>query len=67
MWSLLPRKASNLGWLEKSPQYRVPDYNPFEMSKLKLLRDAARINPWGSRYHMWLDSGEPTRPSCCTL
>ena len=28
------------------------------MSKLMLLRDAARINPWGARYHLWMDAGE---------
>lgn len=45
------------GWLIKSPQARLEGYNPLVMSKLWLLRDAARINPWGSRYHMWMDAG----------
>jgi hypothetical protein len=27
------------------------------MSKLLLLQDAARLNPWGARYHMWMDAG----------
>jgi hypothetical protein len=33
-------------------QARLPEYNPLVMSKLFLLRDAARINPWGARYHL---------------
>jgi hypothetical protein len=38
-------------------QARMAAYNPLVMSKLTLLRDAARINPWGARYHMWMDAG----------
>lgn len=45
------------GWLAKSPQARLEGYNPLVMSKLLLLQDAARLNPWGSRYHMWMDAG----------
>lgn len=45
------------GWLAESPQARLEGYNPLVMIKLKMLRDAARLNPWGSRYHMWMDAG----------
>lgn len=45
------------GWLAKSPQARLEGYNPLVMIKLKMLRDAARLNPWGTRYHMWMDAG----------
>ena len=45
------------GWLANSPQARLEGYNPLVMSKLLLLRDAARLNPWGSRYHLWMDAG----------
>jgi hypothetical protein len=38
-------------------QARLEDYNPLVMSKLMLVRDAARVNPWGARYHMWMDAG----------
>jgi hypothetical protein len=27
------------------------------MSKLLLVKDAARLNPWGARYHLWMDAG----------
>ena len=39
------------------PQARLPEYNPLVMSKLFLLRDAARLNPWGVRFHLWVDAG----------
>ena len=45
------------GWLINSPQARLEGYNPLVMSKLIMLRDAARMNPWGARYHMWMDAG----------
>ena len=45
------------GWLIKSPQARLEGYNPLVMIKLKMLQDAARLNVWGSRYHMWMDAG----------
>ena len=45
------------GWLAEAPQSKLPQYNPLVMSKFMLLRDAARLNPWGSRYHLWMDAG----------
>lgn len=50
-------QAVMTGWLSNAPQARLPDYNPLVMSKLMLLKDAARWNPWGARYHMWMDAG----------
>jgi len=38
-------------------QARLPQYNPLVMAKPLLLRDAAKLNPWGARYHMWMDAG----------
>ena len=43
-------QGEEAGWLIKSPQARLEGYNPLVMIKLKMLRDAARLNPWGSRY-----------------
>jgi hypothetical protein len=45
------------GWHTNSPQARLPEYNPLVMSKFMLLRDAARMNVWGARYHLWMDAG----------
>ena len=45
------------GWLKTAPQARLEGYNPLVMAKAMLLRDAARLNPWGSRYHLWMDAG----------
>jgi len=50
-------QAVMTGWLSNAPQARLAEYNPLVMSKLLLLRDAARLNPWGARYHMWMDAG----------
>jgi hypothetical protein len=36
------------GWLIKSPQARLEGYNPLVMIKLRMLQDAARLNPWGA-------------------
>lgn len=51
------QQAQLTGWLSNAPQARLPQYNPLVMSKLWLLRDAARVNPWGARYHLWMDAG----------
>jgi hypothetical protein len=45
------------GWHINSPQARLAEYNPLVMSKFMLLRDAARLNVWGARYHLWMDAG----------
>lgn len=50
-------QAVMTGWLSNAPQARLPEYNPLVMSKLMMVRDAARMNPWGARYHMWMDAG----------
>ena len=38
-----------------SPQALLEDFNPLVMSKLKLTRDAARWNPFGTDGFLWLD------------
>lgn len=50
-------QAVRTGWLSNAPQARLPEYNPLVMSKIYLTRDAARLNPWGVRYHLWMDAG----------
>ncbi len=50
-------QAVQTGWLLNAPQARLAEYNPLVMSKFSLLRDAARLNPWGVRYHLWMDAG----------
>ena len=50
-------QAEAAGWLKNAPQARLEGYNPLVMAKPFLLRDAARVNPWGARYHMWMDAG----------
>lgn len=54
---LWTEQAVQTGWLSNAPQARLAEYNPLVMSKLMLLRDAARENHWGARYHMWMDAG----------
>jgi hypothetical protein len=54
---LFQQQGASSGWFGESPQLRLEGYNPLVMIKIKLLRDAARLNPWGSRYHMWMDAG----------
>lgn len=50
-------QAVQTGWLSNAPQARLAEYNPLVMSKLKMVRDAARLNPFGARYHLWMDAG----------
>lgn len=45
------------GWLGKSPQAKLPGYNPLVMSKVYLLRDAAELNPYRTKYFLFVDSG----------
>lgn len=40
------KQSKAAGWLENAPQARLPMYDPLVMSKLNLLRDVARWNPW---------------------
>lgn len=54
---LWKEQAVHTGWLSTAPQATLEGYNPLVMSKLMLLRDAARLNPWGARYHLWMDAG----------
>lgn len=50
-------QAVQTGWLSNAPQARLAEYNPLVMSKFMMLRDAARLNVWGARYHLWMDAG----------
>lgn len=51
-----------VGYLKTAPQSILPGYNPLVMSKVMLLRDAAKSNPWHTKYHLWLDAGHPSGP-----
>lgn len=43
-------------WLENSPQAKLEDYNPLVMSKMFMMRDAARTNPWNTTHFLFLDA-----------
>eukprot|EP00171_Calliarthron_tuberculosum_P008730 IDg8730t1 len=43
-------------WLENSPQAKLEDYNPLVMSKMFMMRHAARTNPWNSSHFLFLDA-----------
>lgn len=51
------RQAKATGWLAEAPQARLPLYDPLVMSKINLLRDAARLNPFSTKYVMFMDAG----------
>lgn len=43
-------------WLPNSPQGALEDYNPLVMSKLFMMRDAARQNYWETSHFLFIDS-----------
>lgn len=45
------------GWLKESTQARLEFYNPIVMSKYSFLYNAAKTNPFNSRYLFWIDAG----------
>lgn len=45
-----------VSWLERSPQAKLADYNPLVMSKMFMMRDAARTNPWNTTHFLFLDA-----------
>ena len=51
------KQAKYLGWLIKSPQATLPGYDPLVMSKAFMLRDAAELNPYRTKYFVFVDSG----------
>jgi len=55
--NLWVQQSEAAGWLKTAPQARLEGYNPLVMAKAMLLRDAARMNVWGARYHLWMDAG----------
>eukprot|EP01134_Creolimax_fragrantissima_P002236 CFRG2236T1 len=44
------------GWLAKSPQSTLKNYNPVVMYKIFMLRIAARINPFNTRSFLFVDA-----------
>lgn len=44
------------GWLPNSPQAGLEYYNPLVMSKMFIMRDAARTNPWKTTHFLFLDA-----------
>ncbi len=51
------KQAKYLGWLIKSPQATLPGYDPLVMSKAFMVRDAAALNPYRTKYFVFVDSG----------
>jgi hypothetical protein len=45
------------GWIENSPQAKLPLYNPLVMSKQFFMNDAAIMNVFNTKYFMWIDGG----------
>lgn len=45
------------GWIENSPQAKLPYYNPLVMSKQFFMNDASIFNPFKTKYFMWVDGG----------
>lgn len=43
-------------WLANSPQGGLADYNPLVMSKMFMMRDAARQNLWNTSHFVYLDA-----------
>ena len=54
---LWQRQAQATGWLKSAPQAVLPGYNPLVMSKITLLRRAAHVNPFNTKYLLFLDGG----------
>ncbi len=44
-------------WLMKSPQAQLEWYNPMVFSKLKMLAESAKDNPFNTSHFYWLDAG----------
>lgn len=53
---LWTRQAEAIGYLDTAPQKQQEAYNPLVMSKMALLRDAARLNPHRSQALMFVDA-----------
>lgn len=45
------------GWMEDSPQAKLPLYNPLVMSKQFFLNDASLFNIFDTKYFLWVDGG----------
>lgn len=55
--SILFGFGSATGYLATAPQSRLQGYDPLVMSKILMLRDAARLNPFKTKNFVFLDSG----------
>ena len=54
---LWQRQGKALNWLWHAPQSQLKHYVPLVMSKMFMMRDAARWNPFSTRYFMFMDAG----------
>lgn len=48
--------VSRASWLQNSPQAKLKDYNPIVMSKMFMMRDAARQNLWNTTHFLFVDA-----------
>lgn len=51
-----PEWRARASWLVNSPQGALSDYNALVMSKMFMMRDAARQNYWGTSHFLFLDA-----------
>jgi hypothetical protein len=52
-----PNWLNSTGWLSRSLQAVLKDYNPLVMSRMLLLSEAAEMDTFDSSYMFWLDGG----------
>eukprot|EP00300_Choanocystis_sp_HF-7_P007417 c15286_g1_i1.p1 GENE.c15286_g1_i1~~c15286_g1_i1.p1 ORF type:complete len:409 (-),score=86.86 c15286_g1_i1:194-1420(-) len=52
-----PNWKYSVGWLRNAPQAEFVDFNLVGISKVFLLREAARLNPWNTESFLWMDPG----------
>ena len=48
--------TARASWLKNSPQAALKDYNPLVMSKMFMMRDAARRNHWNTSHFVFVDA-----------
>lgn len=52
-----PEWIHRAGWIEDSPQAKLPLYDPVVMSKQFFMNDATLMNIFNTKYFMWIDAG----------
>lgn len=60
IWGVINEtKKDWLKWQKYSvlPQFGLPMYNPVVMSKMKLIAEASKVDPFNSDYYVWIDGG----------